>query len=136
MKREQRDAREKEEAKESGKKTFKDYLKEKNEIRDKLKTYNADLNAAEKTIADIDEEERVIMKNVNPKYRSAEAVNKKISDLTNTMSTTSLRPDQEKEMHKEISFLRKSLSFVERLDTIKPRKDEAYDKKKAANKAR
>lgn len=58
-----------------------------------------------------------------------------MNDLTNTMSTTSLKPDEEKAVHKEISFLRKSLRFVERLDEIKPKKDEAYDKKKAAKKA-
>jgi len=52
------------------------------------------------------------------------------------MSTTTLNPEEERKYLKEISFLRKSLSYVERLDAIKPKKDEAYSKKKAALGAR
>lgn len=53
VKREQRDEKEKEEAKEAGTKTFKELLKEKNELREKLKVYKVDVTAADKLINDV-----------------------------------------------------------------------------------
>jgi len=48
------------------------------------------------------------------------------------MNITSLKPAQEREYIKEIDFLKKSLVYVKRMDEIKPRRDELYERLKEA----
>lgn len=48
------------------------------------------------------------------------------------MNITSLKPAQERDYIKEIDFLKKSLVYVKRMDEIKPKRDELYERMKEA----
>ncbi len=134
--REAREKRDKEEAKAKGTKTFKEVLAEKRAVQKEVSAFKADLEKAEHILASVTEEERVILKNCSPKYKSEKAVNARIAELTTKINTESLAPAQEKDIHKEISFLKKSIEYVARLDVIAPKKDEAKALKDSVKKER
>jgi len=61
---------------------------------------------------------QIISKNINPKYKSEEKVTARLEEIDKMMNITSLKPAQEKELIKEIDFLKRSLTYVKRLDEV------------------
>lgn len=55
-----------------------------------------------------------------------------MNEIESIMHTSTLKPAEEKKLIKDLEFLKKSISYVKRLDEIKPKRDEAYDKQKSA----
>lgn len=121
-----------EEGKEAPKeKTFKDILAEKREVQAQLKDFQENSDKWEKELQEIATEENFITKNSNSKFKTGAAVNKKIAEIEKKMTTTSISAADERECHKEITFLKKSLEFVARMDDLLPRKDELHDEIKS-----
>jgi len=61
---------------------------------------------------------QIISKNINPKYKSEEKATARLEEIDKMMNITSLKPAQEKELIKEIDFLKRSLTYVKRLDEV------------------
>ena len=95
-----------------------------------------DLDEAERELDSIAKEEQVCLKNIVGKNSSVKAVNARIAALTKKMETESLRPDQERDTHNEITKLKRSIEYVERLDILRPRKEAALEKRDVARKPR
>lgn len=68
----------------------------------------------------IEEELNLIYKNIDRKYKSAQQVTDRIKEIDHTISSSTLKPQEEKGLIKEIDFLNRSLHYVKRLDELAP----------------
>lgn len=110
--------------------TFKDVLQQKRDLVQKLRDMSGKTKDLQKKQADILAEQNTLKKYFSEKYRSAEAVQKRIQFLEKQLVTTSLKAADERANIKETDFLRRSLEYVEQYDALKPKLDAIKDELK------
>ncbi len=99
-------------------KSFRELVDEKKALFEKKKALD-EKSKKEKTICNQAQNDlKALQKNVNPKLKTAKAVNSRVKDIEKTIQTSTISAKQEKEYYKEISFLKKSLKYVEKLEKI------------------
>lgn len=114
-------------------KSFKELVDEKKALFEKKKALDAESKKEKDICNKANNDRNALKKHVNPKFKTAKAVNSRIKDIEKTILTQSNTAKQEKEYYKEIDFLKKSVKYTEKLEKI-PNTDKNWDKAKALDK--
>lgn len=99
-------------------KSFKELVEEKRALITKKKALD-EKSKKEKAICNKAQGDfKALQKNVNPKFKTAKEVNRRIKDVEKMILTETNSAKQEKEYYKEIDFLKKSIKYVEKLEKV------------------
>ncbi len=92
--------------------SFKEILDKKKKIQQKFFERIDEVKTIKAQFSKINDEIQLIYKNIDSKYKSEESVNQRLKEIDDKMNITSLKPKEEKELIKQIDFLKKSITFV------------------------
>ena len=121
--------------KEEGK-TFKELVSERNAIMDKKKALDVEIKKEKDKFESVQLDIKAIQRHTNPKYKTTKAVEDRIKEVEMTVQTETIGAKQEKEYYTEISFLKKSIKYVERLEKIPDTKEKREATKALEKKAK